>query len=131
MCLKAFAARARLSSSVVPPWATASAIAGVRRGLDDDGDGGVVLGRRADHRGAADVDLLDHVVGRSPRGHSRGERIQVNDDEVEGLDAQVRELVAVRLEAPVGKDARVNAWVQRLDPAVEALGEARQVLNRA
>ena len=38
----------------------------VRRG--DDRDRRVVLGRRAHHRRAADVDLLDALVGRRARG---------------------------------------------------------------
>src|SRR5690606_15369894 len=40
----------------------------VARGVDDDGDARVVLRRGADHRGPADVDLLDALVGARARG---------------------------------------------------------------
>ena len=50
---------------------------GVALGPDDDGDGVVVLGRGADHRRAADVDLLDRLLerdfGPADRGHERVE----------------------------------------------------------
>src|SRR5699024_4387568 len=51
----------------------------------DDGDGGVVLGGGADHRGPADVDLLDALVRGGARGDHLAEGVEVDDDEVEGL----------------------------------------------
>ena len=58
-----------------------------------------------------------------------GERVEVGHHEVERLDAELRELRAVRLEPQVGQDAGVHPRVQRLDPSVEALGEPGQVLD--
>ena len=99
----------------------------VRRG--DDRDRGVVLGGGADHRGPADVDLLDALVRARARGHGLPERVEVGDDQVERLHAELGELADVRLETAVGQDPRVHLRVQRLDPAVEALGEAGELLD--
>ena len=68
---------------------------GVGRGVDDDRDALVVLGRRPDHGRPADVDLLDALVGAGPGRHRRGERVQVDDNEVERSDPEVLELGAV------------------------------------
>ena len=70
-----------------------------------------------------------HSSGGGARAHGLGERVEVGDDQVERLDAEVGELLHVGLEAAVGEDAGVHLRVQRLDPAVEALGEAGEVLD--
>ena len=102
---------------------------GIVPGAGDDGDRGVVLGGRAHHRGAADVDLLDALVGRGARLDGLGERVEVGDDQVERLDLEVGQLLHVALEATVGQDAGVHPRVQGLDAPVEALGEAGEVLD--
>lgn len=89
----------------------------------------MVLGGRADHRGPADVDLLDALVGRRARGDGLAEGVEVDDDEAERLDAQLRQLPLVIGETEIGEDARVDLGVQGLDPAVQALGEAGQLLD--
>jgi hypothetical protein len=89
----------------------------------------VVLRGRAHHRGAADVDLLDALVRRRARGDGLRERVQVGDDQVERLHAEVGELGHVGLQPAVGEDARVHLGVQGLDPAVQALGEPGEVLD--
>ena len=60
----------------------------VVRRVDDDGDAVVVLGRGPHHRRTTDVDQLDSGVG--------GERIEVDDDEVDRLDAVLGEIGSVR-----------------------------------
>lgn len=102
---------------------------GVPRGAGDDGHRRVVLRRRAHHRRAADVDLLDALVGRGAGRDGLTEQVQVDDDQVERLDAQLGQLPLVVLQAQVGEDAGVHARVQRLDAAVQALGEAGQLLD--
>src|SRR6185312_6226030 len=57
------------------------------------------------------------------------ERVEVGHDEVERLDAELGQLLHVGVQASVGEDAGVHLRVQRLDPAVEALGEAGEVLD--
>jgi hypothetical protein len=64
----------------------------VARRAHDDADRGEVLRGRADHRRAADVDLLDHVVLAGPARHGLAERVQVHDHEIDRLDAVLGEL---------------------------------------
>ena len=97
--------------------------------VGDDRDGRVVLGRGADHGRPTDVDLLDAVLHTGAGGDRVGEGVEVDDDEVEGGDLQLLELAHVVGQAGVGEDAGVDARVQGLDPSVEALGEAGQVLD--
>jgi hypothetical protein len=52
----------------------------------------VVLGGGADHRRAADVDLLHAVGVGGARGHRLAERVEVDHTELEGLDLQLFEL---------------------------------------
>ena len=89
----------------------------------------MVLGGRPDHRGAADVDLLDDLVRRRARGDRLLERVEVGDQQVERLDVQVFELLYVVGVAPVGEQPGVHLRVQGLDPAVQALGEAGELLD--
>ena len=90
--------------------------------LDEDGHAGVVLGRGAHHRRAADVDVLDAHVERRALGDGRGERVEVDDDEVDGLAAELAaELLAVGRRV-AHQDAAVHARMQRLDAAVHHLG---------
>ena len=70
-----------------------------------------------------------HSSGAAPEATVCGERVEVGDDQVERLDAEVGELLDVGVEAAVGEDAGVHPRVQRLHPAVEALGEAGEVLD--
>ena len=58
----------------------------VRR-FDDDGDVVMVLRRGADHRGAADVDILDAVLETSAFVDGRLERIEVDDEQIDRRDA--------------------------------------------
>ena len=99
----------------------------VGRGRGDDGDARVVLGRGADHRRSADVDLLDALVGRRAGLHGLPERVEVDDDELERLDPELVELGEVVGLAGVGEDPGVHPRVEGLDPALEALGEAGEV----
>ena len=78
--------------------------------------------------GPADVDLLDQAVevelaAQGALGGGR-ERVEVDDDELEGLDAGRGELLAVGGQAAVGQDPAVDPRVERLHPAVEHLREA-------
>ena len=91
----------------------------------DDRDGRVVLGGRPDHRRPADVDLLDEIVEADARLVGRGgERIEVDDDEIERVDRGGGERLPMRRQPPIGEDAGVDARMERLDSAVEHFREA-------
>ena len=85
----------------------------------------MVLGGRPDHRWAADVDLLDELVEADPGplGGS-GERIEVDDDQLERGDGRRDELAAMVRETTVRQDAGVDPRVKGLDSSVEHLRKA-------
>ena len=97
---------------------------GVLVGVGDDGHGLVVLGRSADHAGAAYVDVLDDLVeGNAVLQDRLLERIEVDDDHVDGLDAHRGDRIHMLLEVPAGQDPRVDLRVEGLDAPVEHLRE--------
>ena len=95
--------------------------------VDHDGDVGVVLGRGADHGGAADVDVLDAGREVGALGDGRFERIEIDDEEIDRADA-VR-LHRARMLAVVAdrEQAAVHLGMQRLDAAVHHFGKAGEL----
>src|SRR5215213_9566867 len=103
---------------------------GVVGRVADDGDPGVVLGGGPHHGGAADVDALDGQGGGDVGGgDGLLERVEVDHDQVEGGDAGMLQLGPVAGLGTVGQEAGVDPGVEGLDPAVEELGEAGQLLD--
>jgi hypothetical protein len=91
----------------------------------------VVLGGRADHRGTADVDLLDHLVLGRPAAAGRPlERVEVHADQVDELDAVPLGVEHVLRVVAQRQHAGVELGVQGLDAAAHDLGKAREVLDR-
>ena len=90
-----------------------------------------VLRRRPQQRHAADVDLLQRLVESRVRlAHGLGERVEVDDDDVDLLDAALGQLIEVigliaTCEQP-GEDLRMK----RLDPAAQDLGGVGQIADR-
>ena len=100
---------------------------GIVGGVGDDGDIGVVLGRGADHRRAADVDVLDdrRVVGAGAADLL--ERVEVDDDEIDRLDAVIVHRLGVLGVVAHAEQAAMHRRVQRLDAAVHDLGKAGEL----
>jgi hypothetical protein len=103
-------------------------------GVGDDADAAllvaVILGRRAHHGRAADVDVLDGVIQRAARlGHRLAEGIEVHHHQVDRRDAVLRHHRQVLGQVAPTKDAAMHLGVQGLDAAVEHLGEAGVVGN--
>ena len=107
VCANAAAASRCRSGSVKPPAWHRGEHVGVARRVDDDGDRRVVLRGGAHHRRAADVDLLDALVRRRAGGHRLPERVEVDHDQVERLDAQ---LVELRECSGLRRSASMPAW---------------------
>ena len=98
----------------------ADGVVGLR--LDDDGDALVVLGGGADHRRAADVDVLDRdVVLDLVAGDRLLERVEVDADQVDRLDPLALEGRHVLGVVAPRQQRRVQPRVQGLDPAAEDL----------
>ena len=94
--------------------------------IDDHGHGFMVLGCRADHRGAADVNVFNgHRESAVGAGDRLGERIQVHAHDVDRVDAVVGNRLHVLGNAAACKDAAVNMRIKRLDAPVEHFGKAR------
>src|SRR5206468_7105389 len=91
---------------------------------------GEVLCGSAQHRGAADVDHLDGVLlGHAfARGDLR-ERVEVDADEVERVNAVLVQRGQVVRVVATGEDRGVNVRMERLDAAPEQLGDLRQVVD--
>ena len=104
----------------------------VALGVHDDGAEGVVLGRGADHRRPADVDVLDHLGLVGPHAR-RGalEGIEVDDHQVDVLDLVLAGRAHVVGVVARGEQSGVQLGMQRLDAAVHDLREAGEVLDGA
>ncbi len=90
----------------------------------------MVLGGGAQHRGAADVDLLDRLrIGDLGPRDRLAKRIEVHGNEVDRRDAVLGEVGAVaRMVAP-RQQAAVHRGVQRLEAALHHLGHARDPVH--
>ena len=105
----------------------------VARGVDDHRAEGEVLRRRADHRRAADVDVLDHLglghvrAGRRSARTGTGSRTRGRRTRSPAR----RPPAGAQASSRTGQQAGVELGVQRLDPAVHDLGEAGEVGDRA
>ena len=98
--------------------------------VGDDGDACGILGSGAQHGGTTDVDVLDGVrEGDLGVGDGLLELVQVDDDQVDQLNAVLSGLLHVLLGIAAGKQRAVNLGVQRLDAAVHHLGIARELLD--
>jgi hypothetical protein len=92
---------------------------------------GVVLRGRADHGRAANVDLLEDVREVHPRLRERlGERIEIHAQQVD--EAKLVRLYLVELFGHIAprEQARVDAGVKGLDPALEDLREPGEFGDR-
>ena len=118
------------SSSVKPPDPHRGQHTVVAERVDDHRDARMVLGGRAHHRRPADVDLFHALVDAGTGVHGLGERVQVDHHEFERRDAEFLERRDVLGLALIGQQPGVHVGVQRLDAAVEHLGEAGDVLDR-
>ena len=129
VCAKALAANACRCARLNPPARRSGDDVGVVGRFDHGGDTRMILRGGPDHRGTTDVDLLDAVVYGRPGRDGGAERVEVHDDQIEGLDAQLLQLVEMTGQPGVGEQPAVDLGVQRLHPTVETLREAGDLLD--
>src|SRR5262249_44373031 len=90
----------------------------------------VVLGGGANQSRTANVDVFDEVFVRSAGLRQRGfKRIEVAHDQIDGHDAMRLQRGPVLGMIADGQDAAMDQRVQRLDAAIQDLGEARDLGN--
>ena len=95
--------------------------------IDHDRDIVVVLGGAADHRGTADVDVLDAFLGRAAARHRGLERVEVDDQEVDRPDAWASMAASCVGFSRMASSPPCTKRMQGLQPAVHHLGKAGQV----
>jgi hypothetical protein len=98
--------------------------------IDDDEHVAEALGSRAHQARTANVDLLDQRVefhAFSLRGLH--ERIEVDDHDIDRLDAEAGEYLEVVGMVAAREDAAVDRGMERLHPALHHLGNARHLRN--
>src|SRR5262245_4011703 len=78
----------------------------------------IVLRRRPDHTGAADVDILDDLIEGRAACHRRFERIKIDDHQIDGNDFMLFHLRDVFRVVSQGENSAMNSWVECLYPAV-------------
>ncbi len=102
----------------------------VIRGIDGNRHVGVVLGRGANHRRAADVDLLDRLCEGDVGIRNGGlERVEVDGDQIDRPDLLLLEISLVSLVIPTGENPAVDSRVERLDPPAEHFGATRELCD--
>ncbi len=129
VCRKASAASRLRAARSKPPSFTAARTSAYRSGLVTTATEGWFLAAARTIDGPPMSICSTHSSGEAPEATVSPERVEVDDDQVERLHAQLGELLAVAVQAQVGEDARVHPRVQGLHPAVQALGEAGQLLD--
>ena len=96
----------------------------VVRRIADDSNVFPVLGCAANHRRAADIDILNRVFKRNAfLGDSLTERIQVYTDQFDSLDSVLLKGLHMGRDVPAGKDTAVDLRMEGLYPAVAYLRE--------
>ena len=87
----------------------------------------MIFRRGAHHAWAADVDILDHFFEAGAAGHRRFERIQIDDDQIDGRDAMFFHLGDMFRIVPQRQDTAVNFRMEGLDPAIHHFRKAGQL----
>ena len=87
-----------------------------------------IFGSTAHHGGAANVDVLDRVFqGATGLGHRRFKGVQVDDQQIDGVNAMRLQGLHVRRQIAAGQQAPVHHGVQGFDAAIEHLRKAGHI----
>jgi hypothetical protein len=99
--------------------------------IDDRRHIGVVLGGRADHRRTADVDILDDRRIVAACVANLIERVEVDHQEIDRLDAMRVHRFLMFGVATNGEQTAMDRRMQRLHPPVHDFGKTGQIRNVA
>ncbi len=95
--------------------------------LDNDGDITVVFRGGADHRRAADIDILDAIVEAGAARHGFLKRIKIDDQKIDRPNAMRAHRFGMRGVAADGEQTAMHGRMQRLDAAVHHFRKAGQI----
>ena len=96
--------------------------------VDDDSLILEILSGGSEHRGPADVNLLERLIERyAVPGDGSLKRIQIDDNKIDRGDVEFGKLLAVGRIFRDCKEPRVDLRMERLYTAIENLGEPRHV----
>ena len=88
---------------------------------------GVVFRRRADHRRAADIDILDAILERSTPRHRRLERVEIDRHQIDRRDVVVLHLLQMLRQIAPAEHAAMDLRHQGFHAPVENFREAGMV----
>ncbi len=91
----------------------------------------MVLGGRAHHAGAADINILDDLVALGALGDGRGKGIEVDHDQIDRADAVRVHCGDMLCIVAHREQTAMHHRVQRLDAAVHHLGKVGDLRNVA
>src|SRR5436189_937967 len=91
----------------------------------------MILRRRADHRGAANIDILDDLGPLRAPHHRLKERVEIDHDEIDRADAVRGHRRCMLGIVADGEQAAMDHRVERLDPSVHHLWKAGEIGNVA
>ena len=89
----------------------------------------MVLRRGADHRRAADIDVLDAVVEVGAARDGFLERIEIDHQKIDRADVVRAHRLGVRGVVADAEQAAMHRRMQRLDPAVHHFGKAGEIAD--
>ena len=96
-------------------------------GIDDDRHIRVVLRGAANHGRAADVDILDASVERGGSGEHLLERVEVDDEKIDGFDAMRQHGRLMLGIFTNGEEPAMHLGMQGLEPSIHHLRKAGQL----
>ena len=100
-------------------------------GIGEDRDRIMVLGGRAHHRWAADIDILDDLVARGTFGNSLHKRVKVDHNQVDRANIVCEHGSGVLGIVAHREQPAVDFGMQRLDPPVHHFRKAGEIGNVA
>ena len=102
----------------------------IARRIRNDGDELKVLRCGTNHRGTADIDLLDCLGKCNVRlCHSLHKRIEIDHDEINRCDLQLPQCLLVFRIAAHSENPAVHEGIQGLDAAIHDLGKSRDITD--
>src|SRR5262249_12019456 len=102
-------------------------------GIGDDGNAFEIFSGRTQHRGSADVDVLNQLLGSESRFcGSLLKWIEIDDDEVDWRDAVFRRLFLILCEIAAVEQSAMNFWMECFHAAAQHFrptGEFRDIFD--